>query len=330
MAQYRPVPTITWVDDTLLSMSPEQKLIFLYLHTCPSSTQCGIYKLPLKTMGFHLGYTQSPVESALVGLCAAFPDFVAYDRTYGEVALLQYPKHILTNANNKVLNVAASELSEIQSIELLKAMIAQNSATINQMYLSRLRQIQMLKINAERFKNENELLDGDLLQDIENQQDAPKRKSKVNTKESKVKEREEPTPKKAIAKKEKIEFVIPEIEDVRAHFEFKLREEKIQNAVAWSHCETDKFFAHYEKVNWRTGKTKMSSWKTAIGGWVMRSVQNGIGRWVLPVKYQEFAEQKSNGYGNANRNTDNSERYTTGEKSPFNAGIGVVDPKYGF
>jgi hypothetical protein len=119
----------------------------------------------------------------------------------------------------------------------------------------------------------------------------------------------EPTPKKAIVKKEKVEFVIPEIEDVRAHFELKLREEKIQNAVAWSHCETDKFFAHYEKVNWRTGKVKMSSWKLAISGWVTRSVQNGIGRWVLPAKYQEFAEQKTNGYANRNTETAN-ERIT--------------------
>lgn len=140
----------------------------------------------------------------------------------------------------------------------------------------------------------------------------------------------EPTPKKAISKKEKVEFVIPERDDVRLQFELKLKEEKIQNAVTWSYCETDKFFEYYEKVNWRTGKSKMSSWKLAVSGWVTRSVQNGIGRWVLPVKYQEFAEQKSNGYASANRNTDHSDRYTTGEKSPFNAGIGVVDPKYGF
>ena len=133
--------------------------------------------------------------------------------------------------------------------------------------------------------------------------------SSISSSENSIKiEDKEITPK---PKKEKVEFVIPEIEDVRAHFEFKLREEKIQNAVAWSHCETDKFFAHYEKVNWRTGKVKMSSWKLAISGWVTRSVQNGIGRWVLPVKYQEFAEQKSNGYANANRNTETaSERIT--------------------
>jgi len=152
--------------------------------------------------------------------------------------------------------------------------------------------------------------------------------SSIDSNENSIKIEDKEIPKKP--KKEKAEFEIPERDDVRLQFELKLKEEKIQNAVAWSHCETDKFFEYYEKVNWRTGKNKMSSWRTAVGGWVMRSVQNGIGRWVLPVKYQEFAEQKSNGYGNANRNTDNPDRYTTGEKSPFNAGIGVVDPKYGF
>lgn len=136
-------------------MSPEQKLIFLYLHTCPASTQCGIFKLPIKTAGFQLGYTTSPVESALRGLCAAFPDFVAWDATTGEVGLLQYPKQTLIEANNRVLSVVVNELKDVKSIYILRQMIAQNSATIGKMYLSRLRQIQMENLNKIGGENVN-------------------------------------------------------------------------------------------------------------------------------------------------------------------------------
>ncbi len=323
MAQYRPVPTITWVDDTLLSMSPEQKLIFLYLHTCPASTQCGIYKLPLKTMGFHLGYTQSPVESALIGLCAAFPDFVAYDRTCGEVALLQYPKHILTNANNKVLNVAASELSEIQSIELLKAMIAQNSATINQMYRSRLRQIQMLKINADRAKNENELLDGDLLKGIENQQDAPKRESKVNIKESKVKEKEEPPP-----------LIIESFNYISETkpFDAEPTIEKSEKRYLEASQKIKNYFAQFPDdmiIICDLAKKKLSPARFVeeLDKWLSRNVenltliQNPVARlkfgessfksWIEKPWVSENQEQKSNGYANANRNTETANERIT-------------------
>jgi len=154
-------------------MSPEQKLIFLYLHTCPASTQCGIFKLPIKTAGFQLGYTTSPVESALRGLCAAFPDFVAWDGVTGEVALLQYPKQTLIEANNKVLSIVINELREVKSIYLLQQMIAQNSATISKMYLSRLRQIQVQNINENNAERVSDVGYGNMVYPVVNQDDEP-------------------------------------------------------------------------------------------------------------------------------------------------------------
>lgn len=173
MAKYRSVSTAIWIDDTILSMSPEQKLIFLYLHTCPASTQCGIFKLPIKTAGFQLGYTTSPVESALRGLCAAFPDFVAWDATTGEVGLLQYPKQTLIEANGKVLSIVINELREVKSIYLLQQMIAQNSATISKMYLSRLRQIQVQNINENNAERVSDVGYGNMVYPVVNQDDEP-------------------------------------------------------------------------------------------------------------------------------------------------------------
>jgi uncharacterized phage protein (TIGR02220 family) len=149
-------------------MSPEQKLLFLYLHTSPYSTSCGIFRLQLKTAGFQLGYTNGPVESALHGLCATFPDFVAWDEQTGEVALLQYPKQVLTNASGKTLAIIKRDIEKVQSIPLLRRLISLNSATISKMYLEQIRRLQVVGINSARF-------DGDMAQSTVNQNDALER-----------------------------------------------------------------------------------------------------------------------------------------------------------
>lgn len=150
MATFRVVPTGIWADDIFLSMSPEQKMIMLYLHTCPSATQCGIYKLPMKTMGFHLGFTHQPVENALKGLCSAFSDLVAYDEQTGEIALLQHPKNVLTNASPKIWKQIIGELQNVQSGFLLQKVMARNSATANAPYLNRYRQLHIESVNNAR------------------------------------------------------------------------------------------------------------------------------------------------------------------------------------
>lgn len=166
MSIFRPVPTAIWNDDTYLAMSPEQKLLFLYIHTSPAATQCGIYKISTRVGGFHLGFTHTPFDSALRGLCAAFPDLVAYDQHTNEIAILQHPKNVLTNASPKIWKQVAGELRNVKSQELLKLVIARNSATASAPYLQRLRQIQMEVINAGKNKND---FHGELYNPAENQ-----------------------------------------------------------------------------------------------------------------------------------------------------------------
>ena len=163
---YRNVSTALWTDDIYLSMSPEQKLLFLYLHTSPYSTSCGIFRLQLKTAGFQLGYTHAPIESALRGLCATFPDFVAWDEQTGEVGLLQYPKQVLTNASGKTLAIIKRDIEKVQSVTLLRRLISLNSSTISKPYLEQIRRLQVGSINSARF-------DGDVAQAVVNQQHLP-------------------------------------------------------------------------------------------------------------------------------------------------------------
>lgn len=147
---YRNFATQNWTDDTVLSMSPEQKLLFLYLHTSPFTSACGIFKLQPKMMGFQLGLTHTPFESSLKGLVAAFPDWVAVDWDTMEVALLQYPRQLLITANVRALNAVKKDIDQVQSTQLLSALIRRNSAGLSAPYVSRLRSLQMSAVNQSR------------------------------------------------------------------------------------------------------------------------------------------------------------------------------------
>lgn len=150
MNKYRFLPTGTWSDDTFLKMSPEQKLIDLYLWTSPYTSLCGIFKLSITTMGHFIGLKNDNIESAFKGYLLAYPDRTKYDKETGEVALLLWPKLALVNANIAAKKKAERELEEVQSIELLKAVISRNSATLSKPYLFRIRQLQMEEINRKK------------------------------------------------------------------------------------------------------------------------------------------------------------------------------------
>lgn len=176
---YRNVATAIWTDDIVLGMSPEQKLIFLYLHTSPYTSACGIFRLHPKTMGFQIGLTHTPFESALRGLAAAFPDFVAVDWQTMEVGLLQYPRQLLIAANSRAMAIAGKDIREVKSQYLLRELISRNSAGLSAPYLAQLRRIQMEVINS---RDVNVLLDGDLPQLVDNQQTSPEREIEIERK----------------------------------------------------------------------------------------------------------------------------------------------------
>lgn len=167
-------------------MSPEQKLLFLYLHTNPYASACGIYKMQVRTMSFQIGLTGSPFESALRGLASAFPDFIAIDWQTNEVALLQYPKQLLITASKRVMAHVEKEIEKIESQYLLRELIARNSSTLSKPYLSQLRRLQAGVINMARFN-------GDVAQVVDIQED-DRKKEKENKKERKEKEISSPAP----------------------------------------------------------------------------------------------------------------------------------------
>lgn len=260
MAKLRTVSTAIWSDDVILCMSPEQKLIFMYLHCCPASAQCGIFKLPVKTLGFHLGYTQVPVENAIRGLCSAFPEFVVWDEDTGEIALPQYPRQTLITATGKVISYVVNELKEIKSEKLLKAVIAANSATIGAVYLSRLRQIQMENVNKKRLGSVNMIPYVDIVQPIEEQEIVGKR----NKKRIIIKENEYNDTLKDEVKEPPKDNLPP-------------AERKVQEALLKAFRYFEKYPAQQEYMCINAGRKDAMHpevWKSTLEAWIRYNVDN--------------------------------------------------------
>ena len=56
MADFRTVKCAMWREDEWFqSLTPDERLLFIYLFTNPSASVAGIYKLPLRTIAFESG-----------------------------------------------------------------------------------------------------------------------------------------------------------------------------------------------------------------------------------------------------------------------------------
>lgn len=193
--KYRSVATAIWTDDAILELSPEQKLVLLYLHTNPYASACGIYQMPLKTMAFQIGMQQDSFESAVIGLCAKAPDFIQVDWQTKEVALLQYPKQTLIQASAATMKHVSQEIEKVKSQSLLRELIARNSATISKPYVAQLRRLQMQAINETKSDGSY----GDVRNFTDNEVDMGEKE--------KEKEKEKEREKGAPAKIENLNFV---------------------------------------------------------------------------------------------------------------------------
>lgn len=89
MGILRSVSTSIWTDDTILSMSPEQKLILLYLHTNQFTNDSGVYKMHWKMMAFETGMSFGAFESAIRGLVSSFPNIISVDWNTDQVTLFK-------------------------------------------------------------------------------------------------------------------------------------------------------------------------------------------------------------------------------------------------
>lgn len=62
---FRQVHTTFWNDADVIDWTPEERYFFLYLMTCPSSSVCGIFELPIKIIERETGYNRDTVIKLL-------------------------------------------------------------------------------------------------------------------------------------------------------------------------------------------------------------------------------------------------------------------------
>jgi hypothetical protein len=65
MAEFRNIHTRIWADAWFSGLSPEEKLLFVYLFSNPSASVCGMYELPLRTMALDTGIPADRVSAIL-------------------------------------------------------------------------------------------------------------------------------------------------------------------------------------------------------------------------------------------------------------------------
>ena len=77
MAEYRQLHTRTWDDTWFSDLTPEFKLLFIYLFGNEKASIIGLYELPLKTISFETGLNRDTVKKGLDVFSKA--DKVSYD-----------------------------------------------------------------------------------------------------------------------------------------------------------------------------------------------------------------------------------------------------------
>lgn len=89
MSKKRYVNTTFWRDDYISSLDPPEKLLFLYLLTCPDTTIAGVYQIPLKIIAADTGFD----KDMIVKILARFEDDDKVLYRDGWIAIKNFIKH---------------------------------------------------------------------------------------------------------------------------------------------------------------------------------------------------------------------------------------------
>lgn len=65
MADFRQIHTRIWEDAWFSDLSPNGKLLFIYLFSNSQTSICGIYELTIKTMSYHTGLSRETINQLL-------------------------------------------------------------------------------------------------------------------------------------------------------------------------------------------------------------------------------------------------------------------------
>ncbi len=110
MAEHRRISPKFWQDPKVRAWGDQEKLLALYLQTCPHRNTEGLFWLPLAYIAADLGYPIDTVSKGLQALCEA--GFATYDEP-SETVLLRKSLKYQSPAGEKQITGALNTLSNL-------------------------------------------------------------------------------------------------------------------------------------------------------------------------------------------------------------------------
>jgi len=109
----RSIKTRIWSDEWVEKLSPQEKLLWIYLLTNSHSNMLGLYEITIRKISFETGLTQEMVSKALKGFERIGKAFLFFDK------FLFLPNWIKNQAMNSNMNTSARNLWDELPNELI-------------------------------------------------------------------------------------------------------------------------------------------------------------------------------------------------------------------
>lgn len=128
---YRQIHTKIWTDDWFLDLTPEHKLLFIYLFSNARSNLSGLYDLPLKVASFESGLSVEAVKAGLERFAA--DGKVLYEEGWIWIkSLLRYNATNLSSV--KIRRHIQSTIEHVPDIPLKRQWIEHYNSIVNPRY----------------------------------------------------------------------------------------------------------------------------------------------------------------------------------------------------
>lgn len=111
MAEYRTIRMSFWNDPFIEELEAEEKLLYLYLFSCPHTSNLGVLEISRRRMAFECALTVNTVQKGLDKLCAAGK--VVIDGNF--ILLTRFIKN-QTTTSPKILESLKGMLEEVPSL----------------------------------------------------------------------------------------------------------------------------------------------------------------------------------------------------------------------
>lgn len=118
MATYRTIRMSFWNDPAIESLPPADKLLYLYLFTCPHANNLGVLSVSLRKMAFETGLSEDAIQRGL----AAFESSGRIVRDGGHVWVCGFIRH-QCSTSPKILTSLRALFPTVESAAIRAAIL---------------------------------------------------------------------------------------------------------------------------------------------------------------------------------------------------------------